>query len=463
MTSVRMAVAFGLWVAGCASPIVGAECRVGLEVCDRRCVDTLSDPLHCGGCGIVCEGACVGGVCEAEQDGGRLDGGLRDGDVRDGELLDADRTDAEIPDGGPRDGSVRDGGLRDGDVRDGDTLDGDVPDLDGGPVLRFDGSILVERDAGRGIVDRPFPFPIPTTDAGPTSDASCGECGPLTCCGVTCVDVTSNDAHCGGCDLGCATDERCEVGVCTPRCAEPTEWCVDECVTLQDDPDHCGACGRRCPTGLCVEGRCLGDPAGHVVLVGHSYAESRPAIRQVVANAVWLASGATIDVVFYEGDATSAALGAVDRAIDEHASGRMWRRTVLAEPLSVALADAEVLVVHAQRASSDAELRALGAAWSTDLALFVRRGGILVLLDGEGTHAGTWQILDAAGLLSATSRVSVDAAAVSVVAPGDAVAARLPDRYRAERASVAFVGMSLGATVVAHELGPVVVHRVVGP
>jgi hypothetical protein len=212
-----------------------------------------------------------------------------------------------------------------------------------------------------------------------------------------------------------------------------------------------------------VDGRCLGDPAGHVVLVGHSYVESRPSIRQVVANAVWLAAGDAIDLVVYEGDASSAARGGVDRAIDEHASGRVWRRRVLTEPLSVALADAEVLVVHAQLRASDDELRALGAAWSTDLDLFVRRGGIVVLLDGEGSHAGTWQILDAAGLLVATSRVSVDAAAVSVVAPGDAVAARLPDRYRAERSSVAFVGMSLGTTVVAHELGPVVVHRVVGP
>lgn len=457
MTSVRMAVAFGLWVVGCASPIVGAECRTGLEVCDRRCVDTLSDPAHCGGCGIVCEGACVGGVCAADPDGGRVDGGVRDGDVIDGDLIDGD-----LIDGGVRDGDLIDGDLpRDGSMRDGDVDDGDVP-RDAGPVWRFDGSIVVERDAG-GIVDRPFPFPIPTPDGGPGSDASCGECGPLTCCGITCVDVTSNDAHCGGCDMPCASDERCEVGACTPRCAEPSDWCSGECVMLQDDPDHCGACGRRCPTGLCVEGRCLGDPAGHVVLVGHSYTESRPAIRQVVANAVWLASGDTIDVVFYEGDATSAARNAVDRAIDEHASGRMWRRTVLEEPLSIALAEAEVLVVHAQRGASDMELRALGATWGTDLDLFVRRGGILVLLDGEGSHGGTWQILDAAGLLSATSRVSVDTAAVSVVAPGDAIAARLPDRYRAERASVAFVGMSLGATVVAHELGPVVVHRVVGP
>lgn len=449
-------------LASCASPIVGAECRTGLEVCDRRCVDTLSDPMHCGGCGIVCEGACVGGVCEGSLDGGRVDGGLRDGGLRDGGLGDGevppDALDADVPDAdGDRDGSID----RDGSVEHDGSVDGDADvDRDGGNVWRFDGSIVVERDGG-GIVDRPFPFPF--LDAGSTSDAACGACGAETCCGGACVDLTSSLAHCGGCDLPCAFDESCEEGVCTPRCEEPTVWCTSACVVLEDDPDHCGACGRRCPTGLCVDGRCLGDPAGHVVLVGHSYVESRPSIRQVVANAVWLAAGDAIDLVVYEGDASSAARGGVDRAIDEHASGRVWRRRVLTEPLSVALADAEVLVVHAQLRASDDELRALGAAWSTDLDLFVRRGGIVVLLDGEGSHAGTWQILDAAGLLVATSRVSVDAAAVSVVAPGDAVAARLPDRYRAERSSVAFVGMSLGTTVVAHELGPVVVHRVVGP
>jgi hypothetical protein len=32
-------------------------------VCGGACVDTLGDPNHCGGCGIVCGGTCTGGRC----------------------------------------------------------------------------------------------------------------------------------------------------------------------------------------------------------------------------------------------------------------------------------------------------------------------------------------------------------------------------------------------------------------
>lgn len=41
------------------------SCNDGLTVCDATCVDTASDPAHCGGCNQACgDGvACVGGQC----------------------------------------------------------------------------------------------------------------------------------------------------------------------------------------------------------------------------------------------------------------------------------------------------------------------------------------------------------------------------------------------------------------
>lgn len=44
----------------------GTSCG-GLTSCDGACVDTFSDPSHCGGCFIPCglDEGCVGGVCEA--------------------------------------------------------------------------------------------------------------------------------------------------------------------------------------------------------------------------------------------------------------------------------------------------------------------------------------------------------------------------------------------------------------
>ncbi|HEY3352444.1 MAG TPA: hypothetical protein VGQ83_04285 [Polyangia bacterium] len=49
---------------GCAGP-GGRECGRGLSACPAGCVDTLTDPLHCGTCGVACppETACWNGAC----------------------------------------------------------------------------------------------------------------------------------------------------------------------------------------------------------------------------------------------------------------------------------------------------------------------------------------------------------------------------------------------------------------
>lgn len=47
--------------AGDAGPLV--ECLPGLSACGTDCVDTQTDPKHCGGCDGVCAVACAGGVC----------------------------------------------------------------------------------------------------------------------------------------------------------------------------------------------------------------------------------------------------------------------------------------------------------------------------------------------------------------------------------------------------------------
>jgi hypothetical protein len=45
--------------------LAGLACEVGSTKCDGACVDTLDDPLNCGGCGVVCgSGICSAGVCQ---------------------------------------------------------------------------------------------------------------------------------------------------------------------------------------------------------------------------------------------------------------------------------------------------------------------------------------------------------------------------------------------------------------
>lgn len=41
----------------------GTVCNGNLKSCGGVCVDTGSDPMNCGGCGVVCNTQCVSGVC----------------------------------------------------------------------------------------------------------------------------------------------------------------------------------------------------------------------------------------------------------------------------------------------------------------------------------------------------------------------------------------------------------------
>jgi hypothetical protein len=459
----------GLGALGCASPIVGAECREGWIVCDGVCVDAENDALNCGGCGVECPAwaECRVGACV-----GRVDGGVMDGDV-----FDAERPDGDLPDGAPRDvmdpdapqfipdGALPDGALPDGALPDGALPDGALPDgaLPDGALP--DGALPDGALPDGALPDGALPDGA-LPDSGLVDAGPCGTCTvDQLCCGASCVDPTSDPRHCGGCGMACAVEEECVASVCEPICAPPTTYCDGLCVLLDVDPDNCGVCGRRCPTGLCSAGMCIDARPGHVVLVGHSYDVSRVVIRRVVGNSVWLANAAEIDVGVYEGDARTAARNGVNRAIDESASGRVWNRMPLADADAIvaALGELEVVLIHAQVGASDAEMLALGAALGPFLRPYVAGGGVVVVLDGGGSHAGTWQILDAAGLLDAGGRNSIGNVTLDVVSPADAVATGLPFQYRAETDSVSFTSDDGVDVVVRHGADPVVLHRVVSP
>ncbi len=84
-----------------------------------------------------------------------------------------------------------------------------------------------------------------------------GQCGEtcltyptLRCCDGDCVNITVNEAHCGGCNQTCfGPNLRC---------------CGGDCVDLMNDLDNCGACGLPCggPPGpgvwTCCDGDCKG-------------------------------------------------------------------------------------------------------------------------------------------------------------------------------------------------------------
>lgn len=445
-----------LLAAACGSPVVGAECRPGYEVCEGRCADLLHDRSNCGACGVQCQvgEACLDGVCVESF----LDGGFPDGDVdaardagpdapRDADPGDANQGDgAGFPDAG--DGSIQDGG-------DGGPRDATVGDADQGDGSPTDGSM----------------------GDGSTSDGSMGDAGPSPCpcdlgelcCDGVCVRPDRDPNHCGGCGLTCDPGDVCAGGTCSPGCDPPRELCRGLCVDVStSDPDNCGGCGIRCPTGICIDGACSEGVPGHVVLIGHSYRTSRLAMRRVAGNAVFMALGATVRVLVYPGGALRSAINGVDQAIDEGAAtrGRAWTRTEAAGPEEVPtlLSDADVFVVYAQARSDDATLTTLGADWSAALMTFLLRGGVVVVFDGGGSHSGTWQILDSAGLMSIAGRTDISLDNVQLVAPADAVATGASVRYRAERESVSFTTTDEVEVFEHIDTGePVVIHRVFTP
>jgi hypothetical protein len=58
--------------------VTGATCPGGESVCDHRCVDLATSPVHCGDCGTDCgDGACLAGTCICGAAGGACPAGAR--------------------------------------------------------------------------------------------------------------------------------------------------------------------------------------------------------------------------------------------------------------------------------------------------------------------------------------------------------------------------------------------------
>jgi hypothetical protein len=63
-------------------------------------------------------------------------------------------------------------------------------------------------------------------------------------CEDRCVNLRTNESHCGSCRNRCRSAKTC---------------CGGRCVNLQRSERHCGSCGNRCAAGQeCVNGRCQG-------------------------------------------------------------------------------------------------------------------------------------------------------------------------------------------------------------
>jgi hypothetical protein len=216
--------------AGAGSPAgagtAGQGCS-GATLCDGACVDTSSDPDHCGACGRACSshGAseaprCVGGRCIV-----RCSPGLAD---------------CVSPVSPPDDGCET-------DITTDDNHCGSCNNL-----CRTSASKLACTEGRCGCTDD-------SSCGASDSGAACGEDGICTCAGTTCRPGEVCLAR-GKNPASCLCDGRQSCG--------PNETCCvssGKCVDLETNTQHCGACGRSCPTGQfeCASGecRCVDDGA----------------------------------------------------------------------------------------------------------------------------------------------------------------------------------------------------------
>jgi hypothetical protein len=206
---------------------------------------------------------------------------------------------------------------------------------------------------------------------------------------------------------------------------------------------------------------------GHVVLLGHNYREAPRDQQYLVGNAVFLSfgdAGGGVRVLTYDGyagvgpDRTS---DFVDEAITMTADriSRTWLRTPLGDPvdLPAQIGQHDVLLIYEQSRATDEELQRLGSTWAESLWNFVGVGGVIVVVDGGQGNSGTWQLLEAAGLLRVAQVRTVTGEEVTVVDRSAALARGLPTEYRAGRDSVAYVTPDSG-TVAAVDSAAVALH-----
>lgn len=87
-------------------------------------------------------------------------------------------------------------------------------------------------------------------------DGACFCPVPTSFCGTDgCVDLQTDDQHCGTCTTVCATGATCVAGICT--CPTGQTECNGACVDLNTDEANCGSCGRICNSGeTCSDGAC---------------------------------------------------------------------------------------------------------------------------------------------------------------------------------------------------------------
>jgi hypothetical protein len=255
-----------------------------------------------------------------------------------------------------------------------------------------------------------------------------------------------------------------------PTCSADTAFCAGGCVDLDVDPSHCGTCGVHCATEMCEAGQCVGDPVGHLMVIGMSYEATNAASERVLGNAVFRTNHDPLRVATYERHAVDTAITSVHAALRRQAALRHRRYRVTAiSPTAPTAAMGngayDVLLILDQARAHNDTLGSVGSALEPVIADFASRGGTVVAL---ASHDGSGQMCDfltASGLLACSS-LEPAAGMVHNVIPTDVLGNGVLAPFEAPDLSTAFVLPTFdqsdqGAVVLASDGGlPLAVHRV---
>lgn len=387
----------------------GGACGLLSLLCGSDCINPLENDDHCGGCGSACGGGfdCQSGVCISECG---LDERYCDGDCR---QLISDENHCGTCGNACASGSL----------------------------------------CGLGVC-MPEPCDIGTAD-----------------CGGTCRRLDSDPANCGGCGVVCGTDQVCNGGDCADLCVAPRLVCDGRCVEPSTNGMNCGSCGNVCESGICRRGACRDASFGHLVLIGHDYSTWVAGMNRVVGTAALITLDHDIALLAFEGDSEAASISGAHAALEEvaDATGRDidYNGESIVERVPDRLLGADVFLIHSQQGATNEELLALGFTWRNALRSFLRRGGVVIVLDAGGANSGTHQLLEAAGLISIDARRALTAGTrLRVLDGADAVSRGVPVSYLAPTRSAGFEMRSTVGWVVATDDAaglPVVIHTVIAP
>jgi Concanavalin A-like lectin/glucanases superfamily/Stigma-specific protein, Stig1 len=169
-------------------------CTGSRALCGGSCVDTATDPDHCGKCGVSCQpgDACVSGKCEATCPGSS-------------KLCEAD------------------GGAHCVDTKTDNANCG-----------------TCGHSCPRGQVcsaSRCATSCLPT-------EKLCGDDGGAPYC----ADTRSDPANCGACGVSCSGGQTCSGSPPSCACPPGLTLCGTRCVDLSSDRNNCGGCAVQCPT-----------------------------------------------------------------------------------------------------------------------------------------------------------------------------------------------------------------------